>query len=178
LVNIMKIRTPIMSLETGKSADTLFLKNITVPWRPGANPMLKNTPSVSYPQLYILLTGRDRAHKAIGSEEGALSWEVSCYNPANYTYISSSKPIYYNPNAIHQDAQLMETPKRLQLKGRPGAKKAAGWLDSITNYANSTVETAQNNMDSYLGDLNDDFDKMLSDAKSDAIKSVIGGKLF
>jgi syntaxin-binding protein 5 len=178
LVNIMKIRTPIMSLETGKSADTLFLKNITVPWRPGANPMLKTTPSVSYPQLYILLTGRDRAHKAIGSEEGALSWEVSCYNPANYTYISSSKPIYYNPNAIHQDAQLMETPKRLQLKGRTGAKKAAGWLDNITNYANSTVETAQNNMDSYLGDLNDDFDKMLSDAKSDAIKSVIGGKLF
>lgn len=175
LINIMKIRNPIMSIETNNSIDTLFLKNITVPWRPGSNPMLKNTPSVSYPDLYLLLTGRERSNKST-SEESELSWEVSCYNPANHTYISAAKPIYYNPNSIHQNALLMETPKRMNIKKRNNSTK--GWFEGITDYTNTTLENAQNNVDSYLGDLNDDFDKMLSDAKSDAIKGMIGGKFL
>ncbi|KAG0687127.1 hypothetical protein C6P40_002850 [Pichia californica] len=179
LVNIMKIRSPIMSIETIKSQDTLFLKNIAVPWRPGANPVLKNTPSVSYDQLYRLLIGRDRVLNPKSDEE-MLSWEVSCYNPANYTYISTYKPIYYNPNALHQNTQLMETPKRDMTKKRivSKSKEASGWFGGITNYAASSLETAQNNVDAYLGDLNDDFDKMISDAKNDAIKGVIGTALF
>ncbi|GMM47849.1 Rab GTPase-binding protein [Pichia kluyveri] len=174
LVNIMKIRTPVMSLETSKSTDTLFLKNITVPWRPGANPMLKNTPSVTYPQLYNLLIGRPRPNET-NSEESTLSWEVSCYNPANYTYISTAKPIYFNPNAIHQNAQLMETPTKL-FKKKVNTKPVTGWLGGVTDYASNQLEIAQNNVDSYLGDLNDDIDKMISDAKNDAIKGMIGGK--
>jgi hypothetical protein len=173
LVNIMKIRTPIMSLETNKSTDTLFLKNITVPWRPGFNPMLKNTPNVSYSQLYQLLTGRERKETTT-SEEAHLSWEVSCYNPSNYTYISTAKPIYYNPNSIHQNALLMETPTRTVVKKRFNSKN--GWFDGVTKYASDTIENAQNNVDNYLGDLNDDFDKMMTDAKNDAIKGMIGGK--
>lgn len=174
LVNIMKIRTPIMSLETSRSTDTLFLKNIAVPWRPGANPMLKNTPSVTYDQLYVLLTGRERNPDS-KSEEANLAWEVSCYNPANYTYISTNKPIYYNPNSIHQNTQLMETPKRDVPKKRVSTKNNSGWFSGVTEYAQNTLETAQNNVDSYLGDLNDDFDKMISDAKNDAIKGVFNG---
>ena len=172
LINIMKIRTPIMSLETSRSTDTLFLKNIVVPWRPGSNPMLKNTPSVSYDQLYVLLTGRERRPDN-KSEEANLAWEVSCYNPANYTYISSNSPIYFNPNAIHQNTQLMETPRREVAKKR--VSKGSGWLGGVSQYAQSTLESAQNNVDTYLGDLNDDFDKMISDAKSDAIKGVFNG---
>lgn len=177
LVNIMKIRTPIMSIETSQSQDTLFLKNIAVPWRPGSNPMLKNTPSVSYDSLYRLLTGHDR-NPDPQSEEAKLSWEVSCYNPANYTYISTYKPIYYNPNSIHQNSQLMETPKRDLPKKRVSSKGSTGWFGGITSYAADTLETAQNNVDQYFDDLNDDIDKMISDAKNDAIKGVIGGKFM
>lgn len=176
LINTMKIRTPVMSLETSQSTDTLFLKNITVPWRPGSNPMLKSTPSVSYPQLYVLLTGRDRPAET-NSEESRLSWEVSCYNPANYTYISDSKPIYYNPYSLHQNSQLMETPKRV-FKKPTQSKATTGWFDGVSKYANDTLDTAQNNVDNYLNGLNDDFDKMVSDAKHDAIKGVFDGKFF
>lgn len=173
LTNIMKLRKPVMSLETKQSDDTLFLKNITVPWRPEVNPMLKSTPSVTYSQLYTLLTNKEKPTR-IGSEEGELSWEVSCYNPANYTYITTAKPIYYNPNALHQDALLMETPKRNTLKKRHN--KDGGWLNSVSKKFSSSLENAQDNFDAYVGDLNDGFDQMVSDAKNDAIKGIIGSK--
>lgn len=173
LVNIMKIRTPIMSIETSQSTDTLFLKNIAVPWRPGSNPMLKNTPSITYDHFYTLLTGRQRNPEAAKSEESKLSWEVSCYNSANYTYISTNKPIYYNPNSIHQNTNLMETPRR-ELNKRRASTRKNSWLDSVTN----TFEAAQNNVDSYIGDLNDDIDRMVTDAKNDAVKGLIGGKFM
>lgn len=174
LINVMKIRKPIMSLETSRSSDMVFLKNIAVPWRPGANPLLKNTPGVTYTQLYVLLTGHEKPIES-KSNEANISWEISCYNPANYTYISSNKPIYYNPNAIHQNAQLMETPKREFTKPKRNSSRNTGWLNGVAQYAQGSLESAQHNMDSYLDDLNDDFDKMLSDAKNDAIKGVFNG---
>ncbi|TID25530.1 hypothetical protein CANINC_002920 [Pichia inconspicua] len=173
LINILNMRKPVMSIETSKSSDTLFLKNIIVPWRPGANVMLKNTPTVSYAQLYQLLTGHEHTqekHLSSKSEDCNLAWEVSCYNPANYSYITNSKPIYYNPNAIHQNALLMETPKRSSTKSRKGK----GWFEDIANMANETVENAQSNVDDYIDSINDDFDRMVSDAKSNAIKGVFG----
>lgn len=174
LVNILNMRKPVMSLETSKSSDTLFLKNIIVPWRPGANAMLKNTPTLTYSQLYQLLTGREHTHEKhiiSKSEDSTLAWEVSCYNPANYSYITNSKPIYYNPNAIHQNVLLMETPKRSPTKTRKGK----GWFEDIANMASETVENAQSNVDDYIDGINDDFDRMVSDAKSNAIKGVFGG---
>lgn len=177
LVNIMNLRKPVMSLETNRSSDTLFLKNIAVPWRPGSNPMLKSTPNLTYPQLYLLLTGHDlKTNKNLKSEEEKLSWETSCYNSANYNYISTSKPIYYNPNAIHQDTKLMETPKPDITKKKYA--KEGGWFDDITKYASDTIESAQGNVDSYLDDMNNDIDKMITDAKHDAMKGLISGKFL
>lgn len=174
LVNIMKIRQPIMSMETTQSTDTLFLRNLVIPWRPEMKTVLRgNAPKATYTQLHQLLTGKDRAHDASHLPDYDLAWDVSCYNPMNYTYVTAHKPIYFDPNAIKQHPQLEKAPIRHEKKGNQ-----KGWIGSVSESVNGGLDAAQTAMDDTLTKWNDDFDDAVAKAKKDAIKSVFNGNFM
>lgn len=173
LVNIMKIRQPIMSMETSQSTDTLFLRNLVIPWRPEMKTVLRNAPKITYTQLHQLLTGKDRAHDAPQLPDYDLAWDVSCYNPMNYTYLTAHKPVYFDPNAIKQHPQLQKAPIRHEKR-----QNQKGWVGSMTESVNGTFDAAQNVVDEQMTRWNDDFDDAVEKAKKDAIKSVFSGKFL
>lgn len=172
LVNIMKIRQPIMSMETSQSTDTLFLRNLVIPWRPEMKTVLRNAPHLSYAQLHQLLMGRDRAAEMHQLPDYELAWDVSCYNPMNYTYLTAHKPVYFDPNAIKQHPQLEKAPIRHE------KKSGKGWIGTVGESVNGSLDAAQTAVDDQLAKWNDDFDDAVSKAKKDAIKSVFNGNFI
>ncbi|ODV83803.1 hypothetical protein CANARDRAFT_9363 [[Candida] arabinofermentans NRRL YB-2248] len=171
LLNIMKSRQAVLGLETLHSSDKIFLQNILIPPRPTANQFVKGSVSLQYPALYKLLIGRDRPPK-MKLEEYELAWSISPYNPHNRSLLGHSAPKYYDPNALHQHPDLNDKPAPQVNAGLLG-KNISMW----GNVAQNSVDRTAGMVDNYLGDLSDDIDKMISQAKSDAVKGIVGGKL-
>ncbi|KAH3660186.1 hypothetical protein OGAPHI_007391 [Ogataea philodendri] len=171
LVNIMGLRQPVLSLETINGDDILFLQNVLIPYRPTTNYFVKGTSSLTYSRLYSLLVGRDRPASST-KPEYELAWNISPYNPSNHTLMGVSKPKYYDPNALHQHPGLTEKPVA-PLNVSSVTKSISRW----TNLAQNRLDTANDRVDDYMNDMNDNFDNFVSDTKSQAIKGLLGSKL-
>ncbi|VEU21494.1 DEKNAAC102775 [Brettanomyces naardenensis] len=167
LVNIMNLRQAIRGPETSNSADVLFLKNIMVPWRPTFNQMVKNTAGITYSQLYKLLLGRDRPEKG-STEEYTKAWNISPYNPANYSLLGAGKPKYYDPNALHQHIDVGKSPKSAH------SFENNGWqVSKLKKYASDAIEHSANKVEAYVSDVNDNFDQAVKDARKEALRSIV-----
>ncbi|KAG7700047.1 hypothetical protein KL932_000605 [Ogataea haglerorum] len=171
LVNIMGLRQPVMSLETINGDDVLFLRNILIPYRPSTNYFVKGTSSLSYAKLYRMLVGRERPEKT-NHPEYELAWDISPYNPANYSLMGTAKPKYYDPNALHQQPGLTDKPVS-PISVSTVTRNISRWKQ----HAQNRLDVANNRVESYVSDLNDDFDKFISETKNDAIKGAINSKL-
>ncbi|QPG73442.1 hypothetical protein FOA43_000752 [Brettanomyces nanus] len=171
MVNIMNLRKPIRGPTTDDgSSDILFLKNIVIPWRPTFNQMLKNTPSITYTQLYKLMIGKERPKNGT-DEECRLSWNVSPHNPLNYNILGTKKPEYYDPNALHQNLELNKSPETAH-KFDSNRQSGSWQVSKLKNYANKTWETKADKIENYVSDANDNFDKFVSQTKKDIVKSM------
>lgn len=172
LINVMNLRKAIRGPETENHDDVLFLKNIMIPSRPKANQLLKGTASVTFDDFYRLLMGENK--KVVSqSEESRLAWNISPYNSANFSILGTSKPHYYDPYALSQHIELNKSPRSSY---KPGTHNS--WnLENLKKYANSAVERGTDKVGNYVSDMNDDFDKFVSQTKKDAMKSIFKGAL-
>lgn len=172
LLNVMNLRKAIRGPETENTNDILFLKNIMIPFRPKANQLLKGTATLTYGDFYKLLMG-DAKKDGSTSEESRLAWNISPYNPANFNLLGSAKPHYYDPNALQQNIELNKSPRSSYMAG-----SHKSWnFENLKKYASSTVERGTDKVGNYVSDMNDDFDKFVSQTKKDAMKSIFKGAL-
>lgn len=169
LINTMGLRQAVKGPHTNEKAeDILFLKNIIIPARPVFNVVLKNTPNVTYAQLYELMEGKHRP--STGSEEYTAGWKVSPHNPANYSLLGDTKPKYYEPNSLHMNADVNKSPKSRVTSGE-------GWsVAKLKKYAATSWESNTDKATDYLSDVNDTFDQFVKQTKEDALKSIIKDK--